>query len=99
MRLDGRRGDHGWFVWHVERCAPVRRVVWIDDETCEWTEYSFPYVVANREPSTTLHKAKRIWIIPPRKLALINPLDDETGMEGIWEAIDARRRKQLCSTN
>lgn len=82
MRLDGRKGDRGWYAWHCERCVQLQRTQWIDDETNEWAEVVYPYVIIDRSyVLTTLHKAKRIIIIPSRRLVLVNPHDDDVESE------------------
>lgn len=81
MRLDARKGDTGWYVFHVPRAQCVPDVIWICDETHQWAQYwrgtngrligitpfSLDYEV---------HQAKLIRIFPSRKLVLIDPIDD-----------------------
>jgi hypothetical protein len=84
MRLDARKGDTGYSVYHVERCEKVKHVVWVDDVTNEYGAY--PDVLI-RPPtrtgnlSITVHKARNILINTSTRLVLINPVDDSDDVQ------------------
>jgi hypothetical protein len=72
MRLDGRKGDRGWYVWHCEELKEINMVVWVDDNISEYATYQD---VKNPE-DIGIHKAKKIEIIIPSKTIFINPISD-----------------------
>lgn len=85
MRLDARKGDVGWQVWHAELCCPVDNVIWIDSDSAEYEQYIFPYIeslanaldraVVGNGPQTRIIKAKRIVIYPERRFVVVNPIE------------------------
>lgn len=81
MRLDARKGDLNWWVYHAEECRMLKSVVWIDDETNEWFEYCMPLRAVGNEVDGRLQKARKIAIYADRKLVIINPVEDENGKE------------------
>lgn len=84
MRLDARKGDVGWHIFHVPRAQVVPDVLWISDETHRWAQYrratngQLIGVVSSFGFSLDyeVHQAKLIRIIPSKKLVLIDPIDD-----------------------
>lgn len=106
MRLDARRGDIGWHVWHVPRCELVRYCVWVDDATAQYGawESSRAHIDAliavcgirlagdKRRPSPEppTHQARRITIHAERRLVLIDPIEDEDH-ESVADVIAAAR--------
>lgn len=76
MRLDSRKGDTNWRVYHARRCVVLRNVVWVDDETCQWCQYDDPPRVVGLDVASTVHQADRIVIDPSRRLIVIDPVED-----------------------
>lgn len=83
MRLDARKGDVGWHVFHVPRAQVVPDVLWVSDETHRWAQYrrtaNGQLIVVSSFGSSLdyeVHQAKLIRIIPSKKLVLIDPIDD-----------------------
>lgn len=83
MRLDANQGDTNWTVIHVPRAERLRAVIWVDDETHQWEEYVLVngrvVPIAPGWPllfDTRLCRAKRIKIVPSRRLVLIDPIED-----------------------
>lgn len=82
MRLDARKGDVGWHVFHVPRVQVVPDVIWVSDETHRWAQYrrtaNGQLIVSSFGSSLDyeVHQAKLIRIIPSKKLVLIDPIDD-----------------------
>lgn len=82
MRLDARKGDAGWHVFHVPRAQVVPDVIWVSDETHRWAQYrrtaTGRLIVSSFGSSLDyeVHQAKLIRIIPSKKLVLIDPIDD-----------------------
>ena len=52
----------------------LKHVVWVDDATRCWAEYVMPHEFVNGVLRTRVHVAKRILILPDRKLVVINPV-------------------------
>jgi hypothetical protein len=71
MRLDGRNGDHGWYVWDCELVKEIPFVVWIDDSISEYGVYS-----DKTSLDITTRKVRKIDIIIPSKTVFINPIGD-----------------------
>lgn len=76
MRLDGRRGDRNWQVWHCEEARLLPHVVVVDDVLSLWVEYVFPFQMRRGELAVRVCKATRIQILTNQRLVLINPLAD-----------------------
>lgn len=74
VRLDASRGHKGWTTYHAERCQVLRHVTWVDDETRQWGEYMEPYRHVDGRLLQRVNNAKRILILPDRKLIVINPV-------------------------
>ena len=81
MRLDARKGDLNWTVYHAEECRVLKQVVWIDDETAQWWEHLEPVRVEGHEIPGRLCRARKILILPEHRLVIINPLEDELQTE------------------
>jgi hypothetical protein len=78
MRLDARKGDHFWRVWHVEECCVVKLCVWVDDETHRYGVRHSPItIIDRRELLIDEFQARKIVIYGSRRLVLINPADDD----------------------
>lgn len=73
MRLDARKGDWNWEVYHVEWCCSLRDVQWLDDVT---NEYARVIAASVYGVLTQVFLAKKILIIPTSRLVLINPVSD-----------------------
>jgi hypothetical protein len=81
MRLDGRNGDHPWYVWDCRRACEVKNVVWVDDATAQYAVYVMPFVVVCGEVLFEERQAERISIITTSRLILIDPVaDDESDL-------------------
>lgn len=76
MRLDGRKGDRPWWVYHAERCEMLHDIVWLDDVTNEWAKLIRPICIVNNEAGVTVHRARKIQIIHAMRLCIINPIED-----------------------
>ena len=71
-----------WSVIHVPSATELNAVVWVDDETaqyCEWSRHHMFCVCQH------IVQAKRIKIIAASHLVLIDPLDDEQMKEDEME--------------
>ena len=79
MRLDARKGDFPYFVWHAEECRELIHCVWVDDALCEWFEYCAPYQLnaAGDGVIGSVYKAKKIDIYLGRRVVIVNPIADE----------------------
>ena len=82
MRLDAAAGDRGYTTYHAERCQVVNHVVWVDDSSRCWAQYVTPYEMQNGALRQRTHVAKRILILPDRRLVIINPV----GFGDRWES-------------
>lgn len=94
MKLDARRGDIGWYVWHVKECRKVERCVFVDDEAATWGEYPgrfqmMVHAALHGELPVVEHQATAIRIIFAKRLVLIDPIED--GDEGT-DSTEALRR-------
>lgn len=80
MRIDAYAPGNncGWLVWHAEQCRQIPDVVWVDDQTSEWCQYVRPWRTVGGAIARTIHKARRILILPERKTIIINPVADDT---------------------
>lgn len=79
MRLDARSGQCGQhLVWDVRKCREVKNVVWVDDESAQWGEYTG--AITNFELNITTHQEDRITIYRERRLVLFNEIDDQGGL-------------------
>lgn len=74
MRLHANTNTVSWDILHVPTCRSLKRVVWVDDETAQWGELTGNTVGFYWEEVT--HQAKKIVILPQRRLILIDPVDD-----------------------
>lgn len=73
MRLDARKGDHGYTIWDAKRCREIKRfVMWVDDETAQWGQV-FGFV--DGVPVETTVQEDRITIYLSRKLIIFNEVD------------------------
>lgn len=63
-----------WCVLHVPTCRTLKNVVWVDDETAQWGEFTGKVSGFHWEEAT--HQAKKIVILPQRQLILIDPVED-----------------------
>lgn len=84
MKLSALNGDIGWDTYHAEWMRFLPETVWIDDQTLEfglirYMHGGFAWI--------DIHKAKKILILPKRKLVLINPIADDV-MDGKVSQID-----------
>lgn len=86
MRLDARKGDFPWNVWHVERGEPIKQCVWADDESNEWGEYTGRIDTILWEAIIDTHQARKIVICPDVRVVLINPIED-TDDAGVSDAV------------
>lgn len=77
MMLDARKGDHSWYIYDAERCAPVPHVLWVDDATNHYFQLFVPHRFAiDGELDGQRLTARKIQIYPDRKLIIINPVED-----------------------
>jgi len=79
MRLDAYKGDKDWVVIHVPSAKMLRYVIWVDDEIHQWAEHTIrggTLVFLGNRFATDVHQARLIKILPPKKLVLIDPVDD-----------------------
>lgn len=83
MRLDARKGDFGWTVWHCERCEVMHGVAWCDDETNELGIYREPMPPVMIE----VVRVRKILIVPARRMVLVNPLEGVDELEAPADAI------------
>lgn len=74
MLLHASRNTIGWHVLHVPTCKMLKNVVWVNDETAQWAELTGNARGHYWEEVT--HQAKKIVILPQRRLILIDPVDD-----------------------
>lgn len=81
MIVDARKGNRGWIVWDCRTMRIVPRVLWANDETAEFGQFAFPYVVRDKELQIDVHRAESIVIDPDARLVLIDPVDDDAGVE------------------
>lgn len=81
MRLDARRGDNDWTVYHATRCEVLQGVVWVDDCTMQWCQHEFPLRVVGDDVASRVYDAERIVIDGGRRLVLIDPVADEDDNE------------------
>lgn len=77
MRLDARKGDVQWSVWHVPSCRPVKGCVWIDDATATAGFYTRPFVRCGDSFEIRTEQYERIRIVTDLRLVLIDPVDDQ----------------------
>jgi hypothetical protein len=84
VRLDARKGDTYWTVYHAEECRVLKDVVWVDDETHQWGTYgqisatdTFLSLIDGRLPTIT-HQARKIEICTGPRVVIINPIEDAT---------------------
>lgn len=92
MRLDARKGDYPYNVYHAERCEMLKTVVWVDDETHQWGEHArnaagHIVIVANDALMVT-HQEKKIVIYLDRRLIIINPVADDQPERITDEVVD-----------
>lgn len=85
MRLDARRGDGPYSVWHAEEMRYLKHVVWLDDDLHAWGEYVWPPVREGDHLMVRAMLAKRILIMPDRRLIVINPLEDDEFVETLQQ--------------
>lgn len=78
MRLDARSGDTNWFIFHVPTAKELTPCIMVDDDTCtyELVDRAAPITSWFEFPTRT-YKAKKIKIIPPKRLVLIDPVEDD----------------------
>ena len=63
MRLDARKGDTGWNVFDVPRCAEVKCCVWVDSDTATYGAWgSHPGLLDAFLGEPPVHQAKLIRI-------------------------------------
>lgn len=89
MIIDARQGELGWYVWHAELCQRLNYIVWVNDQTNEYCQLIFPFVM-DREKAfgkTVTKKAKKIEIIFERKTIIINPLEWPEQEQNLLEEI------------
>lgn len=77
MRLDARKGDIHWSIYHAEECRLLRYVLWIDSDTAQWCDVVQPMKLVDGELVTHTHQARKIAIYEDRRLVIINPIADE----------------------
>lgn len=77
MRLDANKGDTDWNVWHAEELRELRFVLWIDDEAKQWAQAAQPLRPEGDSLAVNVFSAKRISILPARRLVIVNPIEDD----------------------
>ena len=65
-----------WCVWHAEWCKVLHQVLWVDDETRQWSQVHTPLTVVGDGFASTVHQAKKIIIDVDHLMVTINPLED-----------------------
>lgn len=81
MRLDARKGDGGWHVWHVPRARRMKHVIWVDDGLAQWGGWEAAppswLLLQTGLNGPPVHQMKRIRIMPAARVVLLDPLDDD----------------------
>jgi hypothetical protein len=72
MILDGSKGDSGWYVWDCEACREIKRVLWVNDETNEYRQWTGRLNPSLTGPEIVVHRVRKIRIHPP-SVILVNP--------------------------
>lgn len=76
MRLDARKGDTGWNVFDVPRCAEVKCCVWVDSDTATYAAWSEPLNLLELHlGNPPVHQAKLIRIDVAARTVLIDPVE------------------------
>lgn len=68
-------GNQIRLVWDCERCAALRDVTWVDDETSQYAQYT-GRVIGCDTLEEAVRQAKKIVIDAARLVILINPVED-----------------------
>ena len=80
--LDARKGDHGWTVFDVARCARVEAVIWVRPGPLLWSgwrtqlEMRLFRIEHGTLSEPPIHRENKITVYPERRLVLFNEVDD-----------------------